>query len=154
MRNLRLLVIAVGCLIAGPVLVFRFFSALPSLEKLDKVSGVVQFDTETRSTRSTSTQYPVFIVGGDRYKYLDWFPKADSITSFVRAGDQVAIWTDKGANEWVWQIEQDGKLVMPYSDVRNAVASNKRFDWIIGGGVFFLGLIASGMLYRQHVRAA
>lgn len=148
MRQIHLLVIAVGCLIAGPVLVFRFFSELPTLEDLTKVSGIVQFHTETRSTRRTTTTYPVLIIDDvpTRFKYLDWFPKADTITTLVRANDKVSIWTDRGGNDWVWQIEQDGKLVVPYSAIRNAVESNRRDDWLFGGEAFILGIAASVML--------
>lgn len=149
MRQLRLLLVGAICLIGGIVLLLRSFSEPIPIEKLEKVSGKVRLDYDTRSYRGFSEQYPVFVIKGSRYKYLDWFPNAEGITSLVRDGEEVTIWTDRGDNNWVWQIEQNGQIVIPYSEVRNAIASNTRFDWLWGGGLFSIGIVGIVMFFRQ-----
>lgn len=155
MNQLRLILIAVGCLIGGPVLLVRGFTPLPSLEKLEKVSGIVRFDTGSRSTRRSRTEYPVLTIAGvpTRFAYLDWFPRSNRLTSLVRAGENVTIWTDRGRHDWVWQIEQGGQVIIPYAEVRNAIQSNEQWNWLFGCGLIALGIVVSVKLYREHALA-
>ena len=152
MNQVRLVVLAVGCLIGSVFLFVRCLSGLPALKDLTEVSGVVRFGMETVRSRRSTTDYPVLILDGSptRYKYLVWFPKSDEITRLVRAGAPVTIWTDKGRNDWVWQIEQYGELVVPYSDIRHAAWKNQQFDWIAAGVMLVLGIAATVGLFRQH----
>jgi len=149
MRQLRLLVVAIGGFIAGAVLITRYYAELPRLDELSQVSGEVRFDTETRTSRYSSARYPVLMLGGSsvRYTYLDWFPRADELTDLVRPGDHITIWTDP-EKRWVWQIEKNSGLVIRYEEVRDAVASNERFDLILGIGMLIVGALASVAFVR------
>jgi len=153
MSVIRLAVIAIGCLIGGPYMLYRSATSAnpPTLEQLTKVSGIVQLDTEVRSTRRSRTTYPVLIVSGaaTRYKYLDWFPRSEEIPQLVQTGRPVTLWTDADAINYVWQIEQEGKIVIPYDDIRGAIVANNKYNWLFGVGGIVLGLGAAFGLYRQ-----
>jgi hypothetical protein len=150
-RQLYLLALSLGALVGGGVLLVRYFSGLPALDELEKVSGTVQLDAEVSSSRWGTTRYPVLVVGepSNRFKYLEWFPKSDSVTRLVRAGERATIWTDRDENGWVWQIEQRGRLVIQYAEVRDAVASNQRFDWLLGGGMLAVGIFGFVKLWHH-----
>lgn len=152
LRNLRLLIIAVACLVGGVVLILHPFAVVPALDELTKVTGEVTVVMETRRTRYTSPQYPVLTVRGSsgRYKYLDWFPRAEEIPAMLNPGDRVTLWTDAGKLDWVWQIERDGQIIIPYQDVRDAVAANWLFYPILGVVVLSIGVGAAYFLYRSY----
>ena len=133
------------------IILNRYFSEIPAIDELEKVSGIVQFETESKGG---GNKYLVMVVGDERCKYLSWFPHADKMRALVRAGRPATIWTDKGANDWVWQIEQDDALVVRYADMRNAAASNKRFGWLLGGLMILMAGHSVFKLYRIRVRAA
>lgn len=151
--SIRLAVIAIGCLIGGPFMLYRSMTASspPTLEQLTKVSGILRVDSEERSTRRSTYRYPVLLVDGSstRFKYLDWFPNSESIPQLVHAGQPATIWGDAGVNDFVWQVEQDGKIIVPFADVRSAIVANRQYDWLFGVGGIGLGLGAAFMLYRQ-----
>src|SRR2546427_10662553 len=113
-RRFRLLIIGVGCLIAGVVLIVRYYTALPKLEDLRPVTGEVRLELGTRTTRRSQHHYPILVFNDspNKYKYLDWFPKADDIPTMIRAADTITIWTDRGERNWIWQIERAGQLLV------------------------------------------
>jgi len=95
----------------------------------------------------------VIILGGsskNRFKYLDWFPNSGNITSLVREGEEATVWTDMKENQWVWQIEQGGRVVVDYSEIRAAVGSNKQFDLILGLCLIGVGVACAIFVAKQH----
>jgi hypothetical protein len=94
----------------------------------------------------------VLIVGQSptRYKYLDWYPKADSIASLLRREEPVTIWTDRDGENWVWQVEQGGKVIASFDEIRETVKQHRRFDWAIGGAIILVGLRAAAVFLRRH----
>ncbi len=150
-QQLRLVVIAVGCLIGGCTLIFRSFAGVPRFEDLTEVSGVVKLDTDSTWTRGGAIRYPVLIVDSSpvRYKYLDWFPRVKEVLTAIHAGDRITLWTDS-KNNWVWQIENDGRRVVSYAEVRAAVVSNGRFDVPLGIAVLALSGLSWRSLYRNY----
>jgi hypothetical protein len=151
MRQVRLFVIAAGCLVAGPLLVYRHFAGLPQFDELSKVAGTVGVETTTRTTRYAKHRHPVLVVSGSstRYSYLDWFPRVEEIPRLLKDGDEVTLWIEPGRN-WVWQIERGGEQLVSYQEIRDAVAANERFNLLIGSAVFLLGVAAAFMLYRSR----
>jgi hypothetical protein len=150
-RRVRLLIIAIGCLVACPVLLYRYYAGMPEFAELSKVSGEVRLKMESRRARRSTSTYPVltFLETPGTYHYLDWFPRAEQIPTLVRPGNQITIWTDAGRNNWVWQIEKDNQLIVSYQEVRDAVESNERYT-IIGVPVLLaIGVFASVMVYRD-----
>ena len=138
---LRVAVIAVGCLIAGVSLLVRsyLYSRPTPLESLQKVTGTVKLETGIRGDE----EYPVLVIDRERYKYLDWFPNADTLPTTLRSGETISIWTDAKTNRWVWQIERNGEQLVPYAAVHDAVAANKAWDPVLGVFVFVLGIVGS-----------
>ncbi len=148
-RQLQLLVIAVGCLIAAPILLIRSATSLPELAELEQVEGDLRLEIGSRGTRRR-TSYPVLRLGqhATPFAYLDWFPNSSELARGLQQGVPAKIWSDRGGNDWVWQIEQDGNIVVAYADVRAAIEHNNRFDVWFGIGAFGLSLAAAWMLRR------
>lgn len=119
MALLRVVVLAVGCLASGTYLMVRqmWEAPLPAKEVLQAVSGTLQLETGVRTSRRSWTEYPVLVIGGQRYTYMEWFPDADTLPDRIRTGDTVSILAD-AENKWVWQIERNGEVIVPYAAVR------------------------------------
>jgi hypothetical protein len=149
-RQFRLLFVTVLTLAAGPYMIGRdLLSAPPSFDDLEKVVGAVEFEEEARAS---GREHLVLVVGksSNRFKYLEWFPKAEFLTFLIKPGEDCAVWTDRDREGWVWQIEQHGETLISYDDVRAAVCSNQRLDWLFGAILVLVGIFGAVALYRQR----
>jgi len=157
MRHTRQLFATIGCFIAAPVLIYRSFVGLPSESDLTRVDGTV---TEVllveRSNKYGNKVHPAITLAGrtEVFRYLDWFPRPETILQTIRPGDHIVILSDIGKNEWIWQIERDGNIIVDYEDIKGAVASNNRFDPILGTGLLLVGCFGVYRLRKTKERTA
>jgi hypothetical protein len=152
MRRIRQLIAITCCFIAAPILIYRSVTGLPSESELTKVEGIV---TEVlmvkRSNKYEQTTHPAIAISGydELFLYLDWFPRPEALTQELRQGDHIVVLSDTGENNWLWQVQKDGNLIVEYADIRKAVASNNRLDPLLGGGLLIAGCFGVYRLIRK-----
>ena len=80
----------------------------------------------------------------DGFGYLDWFPEPERISQ-LKPGDRVRLLSDTpNGNRWIWNLEKDGRTVVPYDDVLAAVRHNSSVDPYIA---LVLALLGSYLLF-------
>lgn len=136
MKSIRLVIAVGACFIGAGVLLWRsYVQSLPRREQLEKIDAAV---SETgmghRNSRRSNATFPVLRLNGrsETFKYLDWFPKLEVISSEIKAGDQVTILSDTERNLWIWEVQKDGRTIVSYDEILAAVRDNNRFDPLLG----------------------
>lgn len=156
MKKIRLIVIFIGCISASYLFISRYLEGVPNLEELEKFSGSVSYEEKIRRSKYTSSKYylvrlkePNQLFSYLQFSYLDWFPDMEKLPQKAQPGKNVILWSDYGKNNWVWQMSVDGKIIVSYEEIAEAVEENRRFDLILGIAVLILGIFAGLMLFRS-----
>ncbi len=151
-RDIGQAAFAIGLIVLGAILVGRWFVPLPTLEEMEPVTGFARFGSESL----TGHGRPVFVMVGDRverFEYVDWFPEYERLLVRLRSTVLSTVWVDRGEGDRIWQIEQNGTLLVEYDEVREAVADNERFDWVFGAVLLAVGIVFGiGILRGRRVR--
>ena len=109
-----------------------------------------------RKNRYAEASFPVLKLSGrnEAFKYLDWFPNPEVISTEIKAGDQVTVLSDTDRNVWIWEVRKDGKTIVSYEDVYSAVRGNNRFDPYLGIILIAAGAFGASRLIKSRVAAS
>lgn len=145
---LKMGLVALVFLIFGPYMLIRPYidPVKVPFESLQRVDGPATVDIEVRRSRRSTSSHPVIIINGQKYHYLDSAPGADDLMETIRPGERISIWTD-AKNNWVWQIERNGELIVTYDEIQKVVIANRSLDPVFGVGSIIVGVVIAWRLY-------
>ena len=146
---------ALVCMVVGVIFIARYFSGVPTLDKLTTVSGdVASAEVETRRSRRSSSQMLAVRIGDRPVAwYLDRFPDFDRVVGSVRPGEKVTAWVDD-ADNYIWQLEKGGQRIVSYDQVAEAEWSNKRNSGLMGGLFLVVGVAIVGVVVVRKATGA
>ncbi len=126
--------------IGATAMMFGPFFSTPSLEKCKKISGPVEVETGSEVVQGRSVSCHEFHVGGNirGAKYLPWFPDYNRIITMIQPDQPVTIWTDSDKKGWIWQIEQNGQIIVSHAEIYATCWEIEKKDRYIGGCLMYL----------------
>jgi hypothetical protein len=140
-NQIKMLILAGFCLVGAVILGWRtFMHPLPTKAQLTAFEGTVS-DVRMVPRSPSPVTYPMLHLVGESggFGYLDWFPEPERISQ-LKPGDRVRLLSDTpNGNRWIWNLEKDGRTVVPYDEVFAAVRYNNRFDPYLALVVALLG---------------
>jgi hypothetical protein len=130
------------CLVVGVMMLAKYFTGVPPLEKLTKVEGVVaDAEVVTQRTRRMKSEILQVRIGDNAPAfYPQRLPEFEKVAGAVRPGGKVAAWVDVGKNNYIWQLEKGGEKVVSYDQVAESQKSNDSGNAMMGGLFLLVGL--------------
>jgi hypothetical protein len=133
---------SVACVVVGVVMLTKYVTGVPPLEKLTKVEGVVT-DAEmvTQRTRRMKSEILQVRIGDNAPAfYPQRLPEFEKVAGALRPGEKVTAWVDVGSNNYIWQLEKGGEKVVSYDQVAESQKSNDSGNAMMGGLFLVVGL--------------
>jgi hypothetical protein len=141
LNQIKMLILAGLCLVGGVRFAWRIcMHPPPTKAQLTMFDGTVSHVQMVPRSPSPVT-YPMLHLVGETegFGYLDWFPEPERISE-LKPGDWVRLLSDTpNGNRWIWNLEKDGRTVVPYDEVLATVRHNDRFDPYFASALVLVG---------------
>ena len=153
MNLLKVIIVLSGVLVAATAMMFGPYFTAPSLKKCRQVTGLVTFWPASQMVSGKALPCHHLTVPDDPRggKYLPWCPQFGRLPTLLTPDQPATLRIAPGEKNWIWQIEQNGKIIVSYDEIYASGWEYDKQDRMIGGSLCYVLFVVFLVVFRSSL---